>query len=449
MKANALPANVDAERFLIGSVLNDSAFPDGVTVDFFSVERHRRVWRRICEVKARGEGIDRVTVYNELQRRGEAEPDTLSFLIDLDTGLPEVPKLDSYVRILQEHAQRRRIIFAARNLADRAGLGSENLGDIIAAGQEFFSTPVVAAQGYRSIEDIPTLAECGSVEVDYIRYPELARGTVVGLTSDSGSGKTTLVKAWIRDALRSKGVRSLCLDRENPLSVVADQLQRLGMEDGPDTRIWGGWLAQEAPQPDNPIVRAWAKEHRGIVVIHSFTAFLEGGDQNDAAIVRGFLHRCRRLADLGAIVIVLHHDGKAETAKDYRGSSDFKAAIDVGFHLSNFGDGGRLDKLVLRTFKHRFGFSGELVYTYADGQFIRGGAIEAAETVNDQLTAILRLNPGVNGKRFEDLAGDRRISRTKARTFLQDGILAKTVTYQPGPKNDRRYSLAGNTTTGV
>jgi hypothetical protein len=65
------------------------------------------------------------------------------------------------------------------------------------------------------------------------------------------------------------------------------------------------------------------------------------------------MSQLRRLADMGAAVIVLHHSGKGESARDYRGSSDIKAAIDVGYLLTNMGDGG-LDRLRLKAFKTRF-----------------------------------------------------------------------------------------------
>jgi hypothetical protein len=84
------------------------------------------------------------------------------------------------------------------------------------------------------------------------------------------------------------------------------------------------------------------------------------------------MHRCRRLAGLGATVIVIHHDGKAESARDYRGGSDFKAAIDFGFHVTNCGANRLLDKLFLRPFKTRFGgFSESVTYCYAGGKVVR------------------------------------------------------------------------------
>jgi hypothetical protein len=148
------------------------------------------------------------------------------------------------------------------------------------------------------------------------------------------------------------------------------------------------------------------------------------------------------VADLGACVIVIHHDGKAETSKDYRGSSDFKAAVDQAYHVASFGSDGRLDKLVLRPYKSRIGAAGEITYSYADGQFVRDDAAETRQTVSEQLTALLRLNPGVTAKAFEDLANDRGLGRNRARSFLGDGITSKGVRYKPAANGGKRYFLA-------
>jgi hypothetical protein len=191
-------------------------------------------------------------------------------------------------------------------------------------------------------------------------------------------------------------------------------------------------------------VTDWVKacDAGALVVVDSLSGF-HGGDQNDAGEMRTFMHRCRRLADLGATVVVIHHDGKAETAKDYRGSSDFKAAIDTGFHVSNYGDSGQLGTLVLRPFKMRVGSCGEITYSYAGGRFIRGNAAEVKQTLAEQLTALLRLNPGVTARRFDDLVNDRGLGRNRARTFLGDGVTSGAVRFEPGPKNAKRYFLAG------
>lgn len=448
------PASADAERFFLGSILlltNDAMFPEDLAY-CFAIERHRRIYRCMLDLRARGEPIDYVTVYQQLASHG-AHRDDLSFLIDLPEGIPFPPNLNHYAKVLREVADRRKLVSTLWELADRAALRSENLDNVVAAGVELFDAVAArqtyaTGQTYRSIDDIPTIAESTATKIEYIR-PELPRGAVVALTGDSASGKSTLATAWARDGFQNKGIPFLFLDRENPLTVVADRIARLGLEEGPGRKFWGGWLGEQAPQPDSPIVRAFAKEHKGLIVIDSFTAFVEG-DQNDASVVRGFMHRCRRLADLGATSLVIHHDGKAEIAKDYRGSSDFKAAIDIGFHVTNSGVSRQLDNLVLRPYKTRFGgFSESVTYRYAGGKVVRGEAPEASQTVSEQLTTILRLNPGIRGKQFEELARDRNIGRDRAREFLFSGLKAGTIWQETGSKNLKRYYLTGTEAQGA
>lgn len=201
--------------------------------------------------------------------------------------------------------------------------------------------------------------------------------------------------------------------------------------------------------PDAPAVAEWLKTcgSSPLIIVDSLSAF-HGGDQNSAGEMRTFMDRCRQIANLGATVVIVHHDGKSETAKDYRGSSDFKAAIDCGFHVTNFGNDGLLDKMVMRPFKMRMGSCGELVYFYAGGKFIRGDAAETRETVGEQLTALLRLNPGVGAKRFEDLAAECGLGRNRARTFLNDGVLSKAIKREAGSGKLKRHYLPGTEDQG-
>ena len=64
-----LPANLDVERFVLGSILvDDTSFPQVVTqltAEDFSLETHRRIFLRMGELYERGERIDHVTIANE------------------------------------------------------------------------------------------------------------------------------------------------------------------------------------------------------------------------------------------------------------------------------------------------------------------------------------------------------------------------------------------------
>ena len=71
-----LPANLDAERFVLGSILlNDAVYlqvAGAVEPDDFSLEKHRRIFARMKDLYDRGEKIDRVTVANELMKQRAA-----------------------------------------------------------------------------------------------------------------------------------------------------------------------------------------------------------------------------------------------------------------------------------------------------------------------------------------------------------------------------------------
>src|ERR1700758_3855766 len=136
-----LPANIDAERFILGSVLlDDTRFIDIAGLlnnDDFALEKHSRIFTRMSELHERGEKNDRVTVANELLRFNELESvDGLSYLVSLDDGLPHIANLDSYVRIIRDKATLRRIAVASQQLMNRALLAEEDPNTILAGAEE-------------------------------------------------------------------------------------------------------------------------------------------------------------------------------------------------------------------------------------------------------------------------------------------------------------------------
>ena len=136
-----LPSNVDAERFVLGSILlDDSQFVQvagTLEPEDFSLEKHRRIFQRMIDLNGRAERIDRVTVANELLRFSELKScDGLSYLVSLDDGLPRIFNLDSYVRIVKDKAILRKIIFTSQHLMNRCLLGEEDPEQILAGAEE-------------------------------------------------------------------------------------------------------------------------------------------------------------------------------------------------------------------------------------------------------------------------------------------------------------------------
>ena len=117
-----LPASLDAERFVLGSILlDDTLFVEvasSLEAEDFSLEKHRRIFLRMGELHSRGERIDRLTVAEELMKHGQLEAcDGIGYLVSLDDGLPQIRNVDSYVRIVKDKSLLRRVIYATLRTA--------------------------------------------------------------------------------------------------------------------------------------------------------------------------------------------------------------------------------------------------------------------------------------------------------------------------------------------
>lgn len=136
-----LPANTNAERFVLGSILLQNGLyvqaAGTLNPDDFSLEKHHRIFKRMGDLQERGERIDRVTIANELMKLNELDAcGGLSYLVSLDEGMPFVPNVDSYIRIVKDKSLLRRIIFASQNTMDQCLLGQEEPGEILTRSED-------------------------------------------------------------------------------------------------------------------------------------------------------------------------------------------------------------------------------------------------------------------------------------------------------------------------
>jgi len=136
-----LPANLDAERFVLGAVLMDDALYIQVAG---ALQAKTSAWRSTAasssawasSTRAATASI-RVTVANELMKQNQLESvDGITYLVSLDEGLPTLANLDSYVGIVKDKAILRRIILTSRNLIDRCIIGEEEPDQILASAEE-------------------------------------------------------------------------------------------------------------------------------------------------------------------------------------------------------------------------------------------------------------------------------------------------------------------------
>ncbi len=124
-----LPANLEAERSVLGAVLLDPASLHFVvpilSEDDFFPDTHRRIYAAMLELSQRSAEIDVLTLREELDRGGAIEKvGGASYLTSLLDGVPDVGNVEHYARIVKEKSTLRRLIRAGQRIV-REGLAGE------------------------------------------------------------------------------------------------------------------------------------------------------------------------------------------------------------------------------------------------------------------------------------------------------------------------------------
>lgn len=160
-----LPASLEAESAVLGSILlNDAEHWEKASSllsgQSWSLEAHRRIWARMSDVAARGERINRLTLIDELRKQGQLESvGGMSALVDLDAGLPELPNIESYCRIVLEKQRLRELIYVSQRTLDAAFAGaadSQEIATHAAQGLETLQSGAQDKEDGRTPEEIVT-----------------------------------------------------------------------------------------------------------------------------------------------------------------------------------------------------------------------------------------------------------------------------------------------------
>jgi len=135
-----LPANVDAEKTILGAILLDNAAhaeaAEKLQADDFSLDSHQRIFLRMTELINEQRSVDLVTLANELARYKEVEAvGGVAYLASLTEGLPRRPVIDEYIRIVKDKALLRRLMMICSAAIARAADQSEPALEVLGAAE--------------------------------------------------------------------------------------------------------------------------------------------------------------------------------------------------------------------------------------------------------------------------------------------------------------------------
>ena len=182
-----LPANIDAEKTILGAILLDNAAhaeaAEKLEPDDFSLDSHRRIYQRMGELMDAQRAVDIVTLANELARYKEVESvGGVAYLASLTEGLPRRPVIEEYIRIVKDKSMLRRLMLICSAAIARAAEESDDaiavLGD---AEQQLLEVSEKGlTQGFQSLDQI-VQHSFGSIDNLYKQSREVT-GLATGFT---------------------------------------------------------------------------------------------------------------------------------------------------------------------------------------------------------------------------------------------------------------------------
>jgi hypothetical protein len=324
---------------------------------------------------------------------------------------------------------------ALRALIEPNGGGPE--GFMQSSGREAAGMPVTLYQESASvITDLSQLPSVWTLDarLEWIVEEMIAQGSITLISAESGTGKTWLgyyLAGCVAQGrpvigLKSRQSKVLYVDGENPLAVVKQRLDDLGIQETKDLKIWGGWASAPPPNPNNPLVVEFARQFQGLIIYDSLIEFLTGSEQSSNE-TRAFMRYFRTLANLGAAVVVLHNTGKADSSKLYRGSSDIKAAVDMAYLVEkDSAQPNRLDKLSMTCFKGRLMPGRNFAFEFHKGKgFVACGPGSEKRRLLDVLIDVVRQVPGMNQSAIIRKVHEKGFARQEIERCLENGVFER------------------------
>jgi len=133
---DSLPANLHAERTILGAILIDNAAHAEAAATLnsedFALDSHRRIFLRMTELMNEKHSVDIVTLAEKLSFCKEREAiGGIAYLASLTEGLPRRPVIKEYIAIIKEKAKLRRIMLVCSAAIAQAADQSTTASDIV------------------------------------------------------------------------------------------------------------------------------------------------------------------------------------------------------------------------------------------------------------------------------------------------------------------------------
>jgi replicative DNA helicase len=158
---SSLPANVEAERSILGAILLDNfaynQAAEHLRIEDFSLDSHRRIYSRMVDLAESSRPIDMITLIEELDRHKDLQAiGDVAYVSSLVEGVPDRPSIEHYVKIVRDKALLRGLISAANTAIARAADQSDAAEDVLSDAEAaiFQLSEKRIGRGFMGVQEI-------------------------------------------------------------------------------------------------------------------------------------------------------------------------------------------------------------------------------------------------------------------------------------------------------
>ena len=334
--SRAMPHSPEAEQAVLGSMLIDADcikdVMDKLQPQDFYLQQNREIFETIYSMFIYSRPIDGVTVAREMEKNGVYRDDTRAYLLQLMEVTPTSANVMEYAGIIRDKALLRSMARAAGDIAAMVQEGVGTAGDLLSAAEQ----KIYAIRQGRGSQEMATV---GAVLNDVMEQlakltagsepPGLSTGLsavdrkinglnksdLLLLAARPGMGKTSMALNVALSAAKASGktvaIFSLEMSKEQ---LVTRLLANEGLIE--NTRLATGNLRESD----------WEKIAQAASVLNQTNIRI---DDNPLLTVADMNAKCRRLENLGLVVIDYLQLMTSAGGKGYSGENRQQAVADI------------------------------------------------------------------------------------------------------------------------
>lgn len=334
--SRAMPHSPEAEQAVLGSMLIDADcikdVMDKLQPQDFYLQQNREIFETIYSMFIYSRPIDGVTVAREMEKNGVYRDDTRAYLLQLMEVTPTSANVMEYAGIIRDKALLRSMAKAAGDISAMVQEGVGTAGDLLSAAEQ----KIYAIRQGRGSQEMATV---GAVLNDVMEQlakltagsepPGLSTGLsavdrkinglnksdLLLLAARPGMGKTSMALNVALSAAKASGktvaIFSLEMSKEQ---LVTRLLANEGLIE--NTRLATGNLRESD----------WEKIAQAASVLNQTNIRI---DDNPLLTVADMNAKCRRLENLGLVVIDYLQLMTSAGGKGYSGENRQQAVADI------------------------------------------------------------------------------------------------------------------------